>query len=303
VRRVACVGRVIAVGSFVALDATPACGHDRWVEKERVVNPERSSEAAVARVVALQGGSNFRDLGGYPTAGGGRVRWGRVYRSGGLHRLTADDLMTLERLGLRVVYDLRLDEERSVAPSIVPDGVRCEPLPIGGTAARTKEITDLFVEGKLAEIPPDFLLRIYDVMAEVAATTFGQLLTKLADPNGTPALFHCTQGKDRTGLTAALLLSVLGVDEAAVLDDYELSAAHFTEREMRRLQPRLDAAGIDLDHYRAVFGAPRHAMAGLLATLRERHGSVEGYLRAEAGVADEVITELRARLVDPPDAA
>ena len=185
------------------------------------MNAGPPSGAAVARIVALQGGTNFRDLGGYPTAGGGHVRWGRVYRSGALHRLTAVDLATLDRLGLRVVYDLRADEERAYAPSILPDGIRCEFLPVGGTAARTKELTDLFVEGRLGDIPPDFLLRIYDAMAEVAAPTFGRLLTKLAEPEGTPALFHCTAGKDRTGLTAALLLSVLDVDEAAILDDYE----------------------------------------------------------------------------------
>jgi len=95
------------------------------------------------------------------------------------------------------------------------------------------------------------------------------------------------------------LLSALGVDESAILDDYELSAAHYTVRQLARLQPRLEGAGIDLDRYRAVFGAPRHAMAGLLAILRERYGSIEGYLHTEAGVDTDVCTELRARLVEP----
>jgi protein-tyrosine phosphatase len=249
--------------------------------------------------VPLQGGTNFRDLGGYRTAHGGRVRWGLVFRSGALNRLTAADLATLDRLGLRVVYDLRGDEERDRAPSVLPDGIRCQPLPIGGTAAKTKELTDLIVEGKLADLPPDFLVRIYDALAEAAAPTFGQLLTWLADPGGLPALFHCTAGKDRTGLSAALLLSVLGVDEATILDDYELSATHYTERQMASLRLKLAGAGIDVERYRAVFGAPRHAMATLLTTLRERHGGVEAYLEDEAGVAREVFTELRARLVQP----
>jgi protein-tyrosine phosphatase len=137
-------------------------------------------------------------------------------------------------------------------------------------------------------------------MADAAAPTFGRLLTLLAEPDGTPALFHCTAGKDRTGVGAASLLSVLGVGDAAILDDYELSAVHYTEREIARLQRKLEDAGIDVERYRAVFGAPRHAMATLLATLGERYGSVEGYLQQEAGVAPEVFSELRSRLVEVP---
>jgi protein-tyrosine phosphatase len=102
-------------------------------------------------------------------------------------------------------------------------------------------------------------------------------------------------------MAAALLLSVLGVDEATILDDYELSATHYTDRQLASLRRRLADAGIDVERYRAVFGAPRHAMATLLATLRERYGSVEGYLMKEAGVPPEVFTELRARLVEVPD--
>jgi len=271
-------------------------GHHGRTEETVTTGPA----ADVERLVMLQGGTNFRDLGGYRTVDGGRVRWRVVFRSAALHRLTADDLATLVRLGLRVVYDLRGDDERDRAPSVLPDRVRRELLPIGGTAAKTRELTDLVVEGKLGDVPPDFLVRVYEAMAEVAAPTFGQLLTGLADPDGVPALFHCSAGKDRTGMGAALLLSVLGVDEAAVLDDYELSAVHYTERQMASLRPRLADAGIDVEHYRAVFGAPRHAMATLLATLRARHGSVERYLVDEARVAPEVVAELRARLVEVP---
>jgi protein-tyrosine phosphatase len=258
-----------------------------------------SAVVAAERLVSLQRGRNFRDLGGYQTAGGGRVRWGLVFRSASLHRLTAADLITLDRLGLRVVYDLRGDEERERAPSVLPDGVRCELLPIGGTAAKTKELTDLVLAGRLAEVPPDFLVRIYDAMVDVAAGTFGRLLTRLAEPDGLPALFHCHAGKDRTGIVAALLLSLLGVDERTVLDDYQLSGIHYTEHQLAAVQARLADTGVDVERYRAVFGTPRHAMATVLAGLRERHGSLEAYLQDEAGVDHEVFAALRAALVQP----
>ena len=199
-----------------------------------------------------------------------------------------------------MVYDLRGDEERDRAPSVLPDDVRCELLPIGGTAAKTKELTDLVLAGRLAEVPPDFLVRIYDAMVDLAATTFGRLLTRLAEPDGLPALFHCHAGKDRTGIVAALLLSVLGVDQNTVLDDYQLSGIHYTEHQLAAVQAKLAGSGVDAERYRAVFGTPRHAMAAVLATVAERHGSVEAYLHDEAGVDHEVFAELRARLVHPP---
>jgi protein-tyrosine phosphatase len=256
-----------------------------------------------ARLVTLQGGANFRDLGGYRTAGGGQVRWGRVYRSAALHRLTEGDVATIRDLDLCVVFDLRTDEERVRAPSILPEGLRRELLPIGETAAKTKELTDLVLEGNLGGVPPDFLMRIYESMVENSAFTFGRLLTRLAEVDNMPALFHCTAGKDRTGISAALLLSVLAVDDATILDDYELSGVHYTELQIARLKVKLENAGIDADRYRTVFGAPRDAMAALLAPLRERYGSAESYLREEAGVPVEVFPELRARLVEAPHGA
>ncbi len=252
-----------------------------------------------SRLVVLQGGSNFRDIGGYASAGGGNVRWGRIYRSAALDRLTGADLVAVGRLGLRVVYDLRGEEERQRAPSLLPEGISSQSLPIGGAAAKTRELTDLLVEGRVEALPPDFLERIYEGMAESAASTFGRLLTGLADPAGTPALIHCTAGKDRTGMSVALLLSVLGVSETDILDDYELSAVHFTEGMIARL--KLRDPDLDLTRYMPVLGAPRSAMASLLVMLRRRYGSVEGYLVGEAGVSPAVLVQLRAQLVEVND--
>jgi protein-tyrosine phosphatase len=255
-----------------------------------------------SRLVTLQGALNFRDLGGYPTAEGGEVRWGQVYRSAALHRLTTADLIAVADLGLQVVYDLRSADERERSPSILPDGIRTEWLPIGGRAANTQGLSDLIVAGSLGEVPEDFLLQIYEAMVRDAAPTFGQLLTMLAASDGMPALFHCTAGKDRTGMTAALLLSLLGVDEQTILDDFELSAVLYTDQQMSRLRlrRRIEDDGMDLDHYRRVFGAPRESMATVLTGLGERHGSIEAYLLDEAAVTPEVIATLRARLVEAP---
>lgn len=250
------------------------------------------------QILALEGASNFRDLGGYRTAHGARTRYGLVFRSDAPHRLTPADLAATGRLGLRVVYDLRTDEERRRAPSVLPGHIRREMLVIGGAGGKVSELGEYIMAGRLGEVPDDFLVLVYEGLAESYAATFGKLLKGLAEPDGLPALIHCTHGKDRTGIGAALLLSVLGVDEATILDDYELSTAYYSEQRMAKLRPKLIKAGIDDDRYRAVFGAPRHAMATLLARLREQSGSIERFLVDEADVSSEVFTRLRERLVE-----
>src|SRR5437764_15186872 len=112
------------------------------------------------RWLTLQGASNFRDLGGY-RAGGGRTRWGLVFRSDAPHRLTGADLAEVARLGLRVVYDLRTDAERDRSPSALPASVRRESLAIGGAAGNTSAVGDLLVAGRLGDVPRDFLAGVY----------------------------------------------------------------------------------------------------------------------------------------------
>ena len=290
-------GRPVAVveGSSVSLSDLGAGRH--YVS----VAPAGGGSAVVAaeRLLPLEGALNFRDLGGYSTADGGRTRWGLVFRSDALHRLTVEDIALVGRLGLRVVYDLRRDAERDRAPSALPDDVRRVLVSIGGSAGETREITDRILDGEFEAIDDTFLVDAYRMMADSGATTFGRVLTGLTDPDGLPALFHCSAGKDRTGMTAALLLTVLGVDETTVLDDYELSASYYTDQQMDRLRPKFDEAGVDIERFRGLFGAPRRAMVSLLADLHERYGTVERYLVDAANVEPEVINELRARLVQP----
>src|SRR4051794_1810473 len=246
----------------------------------------------------LEGAPNFRDLGGHPTTDGGVVRHDLVFRSGGLHRLTTDDLATLAALRLRAVFDLRSDEERAARPSVLPEGIRCESIPILGEASRTRGLGLVIVDGRLADAPDDFLEQVYADMVEVAAPTFGRLFTMLAAAAGLPAVIHCSIGKDRTGVACALLLSAIGVDDAHILDDYELTSRHYTDREVVRLQERLESTGMSVERYRSVFGAPRRAMAATLASVRERHGSVRRYLTETANVDARVVANLRERLVE-----
>ena len=267
------------------------------------VAPRAGGSAVVAaeRLVPLEGAANFRDLGGYRVADGGRTRWGLVFRSDALHALTVEDVALVGRLGLRVVYDLRRDAERERMPSVeLPEGdVRRVLLAIGGSAGETREITDRIFAGEFEAIGDDFLVEAYQNMAEHDAPTFATLLTGLTDLDGLPALFHCTAGKDRTGMSAAMLLSVLGVEEHTVLEDYELSTTVYSERRIEQLRPRFERNGVDIERFRSLFTAPRHAMESLLVVLHERYGGVDRFLVDAGGMSPDVIDELRRLLIQP----
>ena len=171
-----------------------------------------------ARRVPFEGAHNVRDVGGYPTAGGGRVRRGRVYRSDALFPLTANDLVAFDALGIRTVFDLRGDEERRAEPNPMPS--RHCPLGVGLSADQRPDPATL----RTIEDGERWLHIEYQHRLATGGRSIGRLLQGLCEPDGLPALFHCVGGKDRTGLVAAVLLSWLGVDRDTVLDDYELSA-------------------------------------------------------------------------------
>ena len=259
------------------------------------VAPVGGGPVAVAaeRRLLFEGPKNFRDIGGYATRDGRRVRWGRVYRSDGLDGMSASDLDAFHSLGLRTVFDLRNESEREARPDPMPS-------------------VWIPVQGKLVESMPTFLdkpgagsaegeliLRdVYRILLAGAAPLFGQLLGALADPDGLPALIHCTGGKDRTGLAIALLLELLGVPRDAVLDDYELTARYRLREHQEDTYNSLLANGLPPEAAAAVLGAPRWAMAEALESLDFVHGGIRAYLGGPAGMAPSTLLRLRSELLD-----
>jgi len=249
------------------------------------------------RLVALEGALNFRDLGGYPTTDGRRVAWGRVYRSDGLHQLTDADLEKLHELGISVVCDLRNANEVEVDVSRFAGQTR-HHLPIGGEAALAPSILELIRAGEIAELGVDAVVEIYAVMVEHGATQFGFVLREAAVAANHPLLFHCTAGKDRTGVTAMLLLSTLGVADDDIVADYELTTHYRSGRRVEALRPELEAAGVDVDAVLPFLIAPAAVIAGTMAGIRERWGSIDGYLTGPAGLSADDLDALRQHLLE-----
>lgn len=252
------------------------------------------------RLVALEGTRNFRDVGGYRCSLG-RVRWGRVFRSDGLHRLTGGDRRYLEKLGVRLVCDLRGVGEAEAEPSRLPaDGVERRHIPIEPTVGDGPSIDDLIRAGEIDSLVVQDVVGFYleGLLADpgAPAAALGALAGGISRGS---AVVHCTAGKDRTGLVVALLLSLLGVSDDDVVFDHELTNRYRTPGRLEELRSELEPRGIDIDRFRPYFVPSGEVLMGTLETLRRLHGSVERFLTGAGGLAPEAIDELRRRLVLP----
>jgi protein-tyrosine phosphatase len=247
----------------------------------------------------LDGVSNARDIGGYRTMDGRRVRRGMIYRSGDLFEATDRDLERLQALDVRLILDLRHDEEVAEAPDRLPEGAAYARLPYNAPTPALVQIAQLIAYlGRMGEL----MHRIYDgILLESGPMRLGLLLHYLAtDDRSLPALIHCTAGKDRTGLTVAILLSVLGVADDVVFADYALSNRAYPvfyagiERNTRTLA-RL---GLTPDDLQPLILANPAILQAAFTDLRARFGSLEGYLAETAGVDEVTLDLLRARLLE-----
>jgi protein-tyrosine phosphatase len=258
------------------------------------VSPTGGGDVIVAgeRNLGFQGARNFRDLGGYPARDGARTRWGRVFRADALV-LEELDYAIFASLGIRTVYDLRSETEREVTPHRLPEASHVvEVESLVSESAAPPALDALTGDGEA------FLADVYLHMLERSAAGFGRILSALADEARLPAVFHCAAGKDRTGMVAALLLSVLGVAENDILDDYELTSRYRSPDRMNAIMERLRTErGVTPEVAAGIVRTPRWVMQSALADVAKRYGSIEQYLLGPAAVDPSVPERLRQLLL------
>lgn len=242
----------------------------------------------MTRRMAFTGVLNFRDIGGYPVPGGGETRWRSVYRSDSLHFLTEADLAAFDALAVKVIYDLRADREVEHFPG-PREHVRLL-IPSGDLVSWPKEELVTREDGE------KWLAADYLTMVTTAGPAFGELLTRLAADTGHPCVVHCLAGKDRTGMSIALLLSALGVDRETVLDDYELTSGYQASR-VPQVVEAVTGLGIGRSAAEGLMSTPRWAMEQALREVDETHGGIDRYLLGPAGMTPATLTALRANLV------
>ena len=251
------------------------------------------------RCLPVEGVTNLRDLGGYATANGRRVRWGAVYRSANLGRVTANGLSALRQLGIRLVCDFRTGPESAKLPNLFPDspGVGYQRLPVQHGDHEPTAVFERIRSGDYGWISEQFMLEGYIEGLDRHAHVWAGYLRALADARNRPLLFHCTGGKDRTGAAAALTLLALGVPEETVVADFGLSDGCNAEVR-RRVYDLLRPLGVDIPTVEPYFTAPPGRLRALLDHLHRTYGTVEDYLVRTAGVEPDVIARLKDELLE-----
>jgi protein-tyrosine phosphatase len=248
------------------------------------------------RLLPLERGSNFRDIGGYPAAGGKHVRWGLIYRSGASAMLTDADVKRVQELRLAQLVDLRSREERILAPTRI-DGVPYTAVgysmatlmkPAGGNAQASNG-------GAIYRNFPDLL-------APQLRIIFADLLT-----NRGAIAYNCSAGQDRTGFVTAMILSALGTPRDVIIGDYHLSTQY---RQPANEMPKINLAAHPNDPAAALFASFQDNPAALMPrplkeadgtpflasafdAIEKRWGSVDAYLNKEIGLDAVQIANLR----------
>ncbi len=241
------------------------------------------------RRIELPGVLNLRDVGGYPVAGGGSVRWRTLFRSDALHRLDAAGVATLAGLGLRTVLDLRTQAEADIAPS-----------PVRGRVIHLPLIEDL--QALPVPVVPESpgsgldLNTIYRYIVDECGDNIASAITELASDDALPALVHCSAGKDRTGVVIALILAVLGVPDEVIAADYALSASFLDPEQTPAIGQLQASTGLGAELTGALLASPPELILWVLGQVTAAAGSAEGYLRAH-GVTGQALTSLRAALI------
>lgn len=243
------------------------------------------------RLLPLQGGRNFRDLGGYGTTDGRRVRWGRLYRSGSMASLTDSDYRYLARLGIRTVCDFRSNSERNAEPTLWKATPTAEIVTWDyEMASQAGELVKLIRAGVTAERMNLVMAGFYGSLpyeyAERYRRMFGELVA-----GSVPLAFNCSAGKDRTGVAAVLILSALGVPRETVIDDYLLSNVYLPPESGAKA---VAAMGMPTEIAKLLGGVERSWIEATLATVERQDGSIESYLEKRLGVGPAEIARLRS---------
>lgn len=260
---------------------------------------------APQRTLSLQGGCNFRDIGGYRTQNGRIVRWGRVFRAGVLSYITDADYRSLQALDIRAICDLRRADERQKEPTRWP----------------TSSAREIFFEDELnvrtlrsyaAERPAtaegmfEAMIMLYRAFPERMHARLRGLLSCIADGH-VPLIVHCAAGKDRTGFAIAILLAAVGVPRETIIEDYLLTNEVGDFEAFIRTRERTELGLADANHpllampeelRRVLLSAHPDFISAAIERIDRELGGMDRYLERIVGVDAQMRERIYAALLD-----
>lgn len=263
-----------------------------------------ATEREALRKLSFDRMHNFRDLGGYRNDDKQQVKWGMLYRADKLSSLSEEDIKFITRLGIKQVSDFRSDEEHQDAPHNLPDscGVVIKRLPITVEAAEIERIiSQLQKENVTADDMAHFLIEANREMVERFTPVYRRWLRSLLSKDNYPHVFHCTAGKDRTGLGAALVLRILGVPKETIIQDY-LATNSYTAKRVDQIVHYVTEKTmhqVNQDVIRTLFTVQAHYLEEAFKAIDEEYGDFDTYLETAIGFAEAERVALKNLLLEP----
>jgi len=266
---------------------------------------DSNSSLPQIRVISVDGASNFRDFGGYPTVSGKMVRWRQLYRSSKLSELTDMGLETFESLGIRMVIDLRSSSEIGKAPDRLPKGVHWRNIELEESSIAAA-LTQALETGDTSGLEFDKLVQNYTLFYISNVEQYGKLLPLVMSSDNRPIDIHCTSGASRTGFTVALIQLVLGVSGVSVMDDFlltnEVIASGIQEtlesfKEMIIANTGQVPTEEDMENLTNFATMHSEYLQAALDRVVEEYGSVDNFIRDGIGITDEQRNTFRAALL------
>jgi len=263
------------------------------------MNTPDINQAAHSRKLGISFVGNLRDLGGYRNMQGQQVAWRRIFRSAELKHRNIDDVRSLQEVTrVKAVLDLRgsLEIKDGSRRLLADGGVQYCNIPlVSGSGVPG-------AEGN-AELLSHFRSIGEFYLYQMGHETFGQKLVEalgfVADSANQPVIFHCALGKDRTGILSAAFLSILGISDPVIVDDYYLTTEYMADfKKELRADPQRAQKLEDIPAY--LWDAPKESMAMLLSETSRQYGSFNRYLQIH-GAKAELFDQLRKSYLTPEE--
>lgn len=270
------------------------------------------------RTLPVDGMNNFRDLGGYETADGHHVKWGKLYRSDHIYNATSKGVEYIQKLGLKSIVDYRSENERvkypnkEVSSDVVtfwfdPDAHTAE-LAAQFTSSKNAEDENL-VNKIIAQKNNGSLVNRYDMVMEQYSNfvnkdkckeAFSEMIKVAANPDNCPMVQHCRGGKDRTGFGSLLLLGILGVSKEDIVNDYMITHFNRIERNNVKMEKykKFTQDPAILDYLYSLIDTKPEFIGSSYDKIVEKYGTIEEYAKQELNVSENDIMILKKNYLE-----
>lgn len=260
------------------------------------------ADNAASRLLPLEKGRNFRELGGYETMNGKNVKWGKLFRSGALSNLTKNDYKYLDNMGIKTIVDFRDNNERATEVTNWQAGNVEIISKDYGQVIEMEEFAQVLMDPELDEHKATMLFaQMYPNLAETQKENYTAMFNRLSTKDDA-LLFHCTAGKDRTGVAGVLILTALGVDKETAIQDYLLSEQYLDPKELFHVPENMSEEQKKMysffnklpeDIIKVFAGTRRPMIEAAITHMETKSGSVLDYIKQELNVSEQDLVSIR----------